>query len=73
MSSQRRSGSSCNATSPIDHIAGKKYLLRFQNYVPHLSHPASSKGRIAIVMNAGRDAVDATVSCAHEVAGRRKS
>jgi hypothetical protein len=52
----------------------KYFTSVFQNYVIWSRYPASSRGAYRDRQRRGaRDAVDATMSCAHEVAGRSNS
>jgi hypothetical protein len=61
--------------NPVQPSCEKYFASVFQNYVVALSPSRlDEEGRYGqSSRNVGRDAVDATVSCAHEVAGRRES
>jgi hypothetical protein len=60
---------------PVQPSREKYFTSVFQKSVALLPHPASMKRGVTreSSRNVGRDAVDATVSCAHEIAGRRES
>jgi hypothetical protein len=66
--SKSPSGKSANQSSPDSKNISLLRLVETALWIPTV--PPQSEGRLAIVTDVGRDAVDAAAFCAHGIAGR---